>query len=31
MTSLDRLVPDVDATAVRAALVEELGAALGRY
>jgi lipoate-protein ligase B len=30
MTSLDRLVPDVDATAVRAALVEELGAALGR-
>ena len=31
MTSLDRLVPDVDATAVRASLVEELGAALGRY
>jgi lipoyl(octanoyl) transferase len=30
MTSLDRLVPGVDATAVRAALVEELGAALGR-
>lgn len=31
MTSLDRLVPGVDAGAVRAALVEELGAALGRY
>ena len=31
MTSLDRLVPGVDATAVRAALVEELGTALGRY
>lgn len=31
MTSLDRLVPDVDAAGVRAALVEELGAALGRY
>jgi lipoyl(octanoyl) transferase len=30
MTSLDRLVPGVDVTAVRAALVEELGAALGR-
>jgi lipoyl(octanoyl) transferase len=30
MTSLDRLVPDVDPAAVRAALVEELGAALGR-
>ena len=31
MTSLDRLVPGVDAAEVRAALVEELGTALGRY
>ena len=31
MSSLDQLVPDVDPAAVRAALVEELGAALGRY
>lgn len=31
MTSLAALVPGVDPAAVRAALVEELGAALGRY